>query len=153
VSLYNHGRGSPTDKTDEQYRRGLLLGCLSNATIQKAHFIFDFPRELIGNDELERILVESEYGLGETLVRNPEVSDQLLEQLYKREGVFANIPDQRLAHLVHSSRENERINTNNDDDYSPDLGTTAFRMRSYSLSKPRHQLRFGKRFSLIFSTL
>jgi hypothetical protein len=122
IALYNHGRGSPTDKIDEQYRRGLLLGCLSNAAIQKVHFIFDFPRELIGDDELKRILMESEYGLAETLVRNPEVSDQLLEQLYKREGAFANVPDQRLANLVHSSRENERINTNNDDDFGPDLG-------------------------------
>ena len=68
VALYNHGRGSPTDKADEQYRRGLLLGCLSNATIQKAHFIFDFPRELIGDNELQRVLVESEYGLAEALV-------------------------------------------------------------------------------------
>lgn len=122
VALYNHGRGSPTDKADEQYRRGLLLGCLSNATIQKAHFIFDFPRELIGDNELQRVLVESEYGLAEALIRNPEVSDQLLEQLYKRDGAFANVPDDRLANLVYSSRENERINTNNDDDHSPDLG-------------------------------
>ncbi|SFO17625.1 hypothetical protein SAMN05216330_10290 [Bradyrhizobium sp. Ghvi] len=122
VALYNHGRGAPADKADEIYRRGLLLGCLSNATIQKAHLIFDFPRELIGDDEFEHILGESEYGLAETLVRNPAVSDKLLEQLYKREGAFASVPDQRLATLVHCSRENERLNTNDDDDYSPDLG-------------------------------
>lgn len=122
VALYNHGRGAPTDKADEIYRRGLLLGCLSNATIQKAHFIFDFPRELIGDDEFEHILRESDHGLAETLVRNPAVSDRLLEQLYKREGAFASVPDQHLATLVHSSRENERLNANHDDDYSPDLG-------------------------------
>lgn len=122
VALYNHGRGVPTDKTDEHYRRGLLLGCLSNTTIQKAHHIFDFPRELIGDDELERILLESEYDLPRTLILNPEVSDELLEELYKRDGVFANLPDRRVASLVHSSRENDRISTNNDDDYGPDLG-------------------------------
>lgn len=121
-ALYNHGLGTPTDTTDAQYRRGLLLGCLSNTTIQKTHFIFDFPRELIGSAEIERLLYEADYALAETLIRNPEVSDKLLEQLYKFEGPFEALPEDRLSALISGSRHNERLNTNNDDDHSPDLG-------------------------------
>ena len=121
-ALYRHGIEPPSDAADEAYRRGLRIGCLSNVTIQKAHWVYDFPRDLLGEDEIQRILADAEFVEAETLICNPEISDDLLGQLYRREGPFAELADERLAQLVSSSGKNERLNTNEDDDHSPDLG-------------------------------
>jgi hypothetical protein len=121
-ALYKHGREVHADANDEMYRRGLRMGCLSNATIRSAGWHFDFPRDLLGEEEVQHIFEEADFSEAEALVCNPQISDKLLEQLYKREGPFAKVADERLAQLVSSSGKNERLNTNNDDDESPDLG-------------------------------
>ncbi|MGE9010571.1 hypothetical protein ACO2JO_18455 [Leptospira interrogans] len=120
--LYKHGREANLDRNDEAYRRGLRMGCLSNVTVAAAHFLFDFPRELIGEGELLHVLAEADFLEAEALICNPAVSDRLLEQLYKREVPFAKLTDERLCNLVSCSRKNARINTNEDDNESPDLG-------------------------------
>ena len=55
-------------------------------------------------------------------MRNPSVSDELLEALYLRSGPFASIPDDRWYELIAISTENERLRRNEDDDYGPDMG-------------------------------
>ena len=77
---------------------------------------------MLGEEEVQHIFEEADFSEAEALVCNPQISDKLLEQLYKREGPFAKVADERLAQLVSSSGKNERLNTNNDDDESPDLG-------------------------------
>ena len=46
-ALYKHGREVHLDANDEMYRRGLRMGCLSNATIRRAGWHFDFPRDIL----------------------------------------------------------------------------------------------------------
>jgi hypothetical protein len=119
-ALYKSGIEPHRDATDEAYRRGLRIGCLSNTTIQKL-WLSDFPRDLLGEAETERIFAEAEFAEAETLICNPNLSHKVLEQLYRREGPFAKVADQRLAHLVSSSGKNERLNINRDSDHEPDL--------------------------------
>src|SRR5262249_39684024 len=83
-ALYKHGLEKPADATDERYKRGLRIGCLSNTSVPAAHFSFDFPRDLIGPEEVHRVLATGEDAEAEALICNPSVSDKLLEELYKR---------------------------------------------------------------------
>jgi hypothetical protein len=55
-ALYKHALEKPADAPDERYKRGLRIGCLSNRSVPAAHFVFDFPRELIGPEEIHRVL-------------------------------------------------------------------------------------------------
>ena len=95
-------------------------GFSPNSTI--AHHSWDFPSRLLGEAEVRRILEEADFAEAETLIRNPNVTDTLLEQLYKREGPFAKIDDDRWCGLVSRSHLNERLNGEKEYDDSPDLG-------------------------------
>jgi hypothetical protein len=123
TALYKHGLEKPTDVADARYKRGLRIGCLSNRSVRAAHFVFDFPSELIGPEEIHRVLLAAgESAEAEALICNPSVSDKLLEELYGRTGAFATIPDKRWNHLVYLSRKNERLVTREDSDDMPDTG-------------------------------
>jgi rRNA-processing protein FCF1 len=119
-ALYKHGLEKPADVADERYRRGLRIGCLSNRTV--AHWIGDFPRRLIGPEEIQRIVAAGDDREAEALICNPSISDRLLEELYQRTGAFATLADERWSTLVYLSRRNERLVTNEDDDVAPDMG-------------------------------
>ena len=60
TALYRHSGEPPRDESDAIYKLNLRLGCLSNQTITASHFIFDFPREVIGEREVFRILSEAD---------------------------------------------------------------------------------------------
>jgi hypothetical protein len=74
-ALYKHGLEKPADVADERYRRGLRIGCLSNRTV--AHWIGDFPRRLIGPEEIQRIVAAGDDREAEALICNPSISDRL----------------------------------------------------------------------------
>src|SRR5262249_38804456 len=86
TALYKHGLEKPADATDERYKRGLRIGCLSNQSVPAAHLVFDFPRDLIGPEEIRRVLAAAEDAEAEALICNPSVSDRLLEELYTCTG-------------------------------------------------------------------
>jgi hypothetical protein len=121
-ALYKHSLEPPRDATDAQYKRGLRIGCLSNEAVTAAHFVFDFPRELIGDADLNRVLTAGDASELEALLCNPTVADKLLEELYAHTGVFANIPNERWGSLVYMSRKNERLGTEEEYPDSPDMG-------------------------------
>jgi hypothetical protein len=120
TALYKHGLEKPADAADERYKRGLRIGCLSNQSV--AEFVFDFPRDLIGPEEIHRVLAADENAEAEALICNPSVSDKLLEELYKRTGAFAALAEERWSTLVYLSRKNKRLVTNEDSDAGPDMG-------------------------------
>jgi hypothetical protein len=122
TALYKHGLEKPADAVDERYKRGLRIGCLSNQSVPAAHFVFDFPRDLIGPEEIQRVLAAGEDAEAEALICNPSVSDRLLEELYKRTGAFATLAEERWSSLVYLSRKNKRLVTNEDSDDGPDMG-------------------------------
>src|SRR5262249_33222601 len=100
TALYKHGLEKPADAADERYKRGLRIGCLSNQSVAK--FGFDFPRRLIGPDEIQRVLAADEEA--EALICNPSVSDRLLEELYTRTGACAALAEERWSTLVFRAR-------------------------------------------------
>jgi len=121
-ALYKYGREPAKDEAEAQYKRGLRLGCLSNETIGVINFLLRFPHELIGNEEVERIIVSGEESEIEALFANPKCSDEMLEQLFKGEGPLQKIEEKRRAHLIHVAAKNARINTDESNDGGPDLG-------------------------------
>src|SRR5260370_36933368 len=62
TALYKHGLEKPTNAADERYKRGLRIGCLSNRSVSPPHLVFDFPRELIGPEEIHRVLAAGADG-------------------------------------------------------------------------------------------
>jgi len=122
TALYKHGLTKPADTADERYKLGLRIGCLSNRSVVAAHFAFDFPRRLLGPEEIHRVLAAGEDGEAEALICNPSVSDRLLEELYKRTDAFATLPEERWRNLIYLSRKNERLVTKEDSDDMPDMG-------------------------------
>jgi hypothetical protein len=119
-ALYKHALEKPADAADERYRRGLRIGCLSNRIV--AYWGFDFPRRLVGPEEIQRIVAAGDDAEAEALICNPSVSDRLLEELYKRTGAFATLAHERWSKLIYLSRKNERLVTNKDNDDMPDTG-------------------------------
>jgi hypothetical protein len=79
-------------------------------------------RELIGPEEIDRVLAAGDDGEAEALICNPSVSDKLLEELYGRAAAFATLDEERWCKLVYLSRKNERLVTREDSDDAPDIG-------------------------------
>jgi hypothetical protein len=123
TALYEHSLEPPANNADAVYKEGLRVGCLSNTSVGTAHLIFDFPSDLIGFDETTRILTQGKEPETTALIRNPIISDTLLEALYNRTDAFANMPEERWRRLVSISAKNERLVTRYEyADNSPDLG-------------------------------
>ena len=122
TALYKHGLTKPADTADERYKLGLRIGCLSNRSVVAAHWVRDFPRQLIGREEIHRVLAAGDDAEAEAFICNPSVSDELLEELYKRTDAFATLPEERWRNLIYLSRKNERLLTKEDTDDMPDMG-------------------------------
>jgi hypothetical protein len=132
-ALYKHSVEPPRGATDAQYKRGLRIGCLSNKSVATAHLVSDFPRELIGENELNRILTAGDAAEVEALLCNPSVAENLLEELYTHTGAFAKIVEERWCRLVYLSRKNERIGTEEEYPDSPDTGHYAIHKAIFRL--------------------
>src|SRR5262245_12795620 len=121
-ALYKHSLEPAHDATDAQYKRGIRIGCLSNEAVTTAHIVFHFPRDLIGETELNRVLTSSgDGGELEALLCNPALEHKLLEELYTHTGSFANMPEERWGHLVYVSRKNGRIGVEKEYPDMPDM--------------------------------
>ena len=121
-ALYKHSLELPRDEADAYYKHGLHVGCLSNTTIKAANILLDFPAGLIGEQETWRLLMQAKDEGILALIRNPSISDSLLVSLYKRTGVFAQMPEERWRVLVALSSENERLVTKYEYHDSSDSG-------------------------------
>jgi hypothetical protein len=121
-ALYKYGREPAQDEAEAEYKRGLCLGCLSNETIDAVNWVWPFPHELIGDEEVERIIASGEWSEIEALLGNPKCSDKMLEQLFQGDGPFSKIEEKRRAHLIHVAVKNARINIDRSDNSGPDLG-------------------------------
>jgi hypothetical protein len=122
TALYKHSKEPPRDNADAIYKRSLRLGCLSNQTLTAAHLLFDFPRDVIGEQEVSRILLEADMTAMEALASNPAVSDKLLEQIFSMTGAMEQLPEERRTAAVNYAAMNERINTEKEYYDSPDMG-------------------------------
>jgi hypothetical protein len=99
-ALYKHSLTQPKNESDAIYKRGLRSGCLSNQVVAKVHFLTRFPTDLIGAEEMQRVIAQGEDTETTAIMRNPTVSNELLEALYLRSGPFASLPEERWLMLV-----------------------------------------------------
>jgi hypothetical protein len=121
-ALYKYSLTPPENESDAIYKRGLRIGCLSNQIVGEVHFLMRFPAELIGAEEMQRIIVRGEDAETTAIMRNPSVSDELLEALYLRSGPFASLPEERWYRLIATSAKNERLKAKEDHEDGPDMG-------------------------------
>jgi hypothetical protein len=94
-ALYRRGKDLASDVADERDKKALRIGCLSNHTIwtgSRKRPGKRFPTTFIGLAELQRIFSEGERDEVEALICNPAISEELLEELYRHTGVFAQLP-------------------------------------------------------------
>jgi hypothetical protein len=119
-ALYKHGLEPAHDSSDASYKEGLRIGCLSNNTVVEAHLIFNFPDDIVGREETRRVLTEVDDNEITALLQNPKVSEELLEALYSRKDVFAELPEQQWLRLIYISASNARLVTEYDYSDMPD---------------------------------
>ena len=133
AALYRHSLDPAKSEADAKYKEGIRIGCLSNVTLPQAHFIPNFPKELIGEQETFRIISDGKGSETLALLRNPSVSEKFLEELYQRAGVFAQIPEERRADLVAYSANNQRLKTRKDTEDMPDMGLYGIHKAIFSM--------------------
>lgn len=119
AALYQKSHAKPADHLQERYLRGLRIACLSNEVVLRH---FDFPEGVLGTEEFARLINEGDDEYLAALLSNPNVADKFLETLYKNEGYFASLPDERRRCLVYLSSCNPRLTTQEDFEDGPDLG-------------------------------
>ena len=123
AALYQKSLAKPADHLQERYLRGLRFACLSNEVVGIRHFLgAGFPENVLGTEEFARLVDEGEEDELATLLTNPNIAEEVLEALYKNEGLFASLSDERRRRLVLLSTMNPRLTTNEDSEYGPDLG-------------------------------
>jgi hypothetical protein len=71
---------------------------------------------------MQRIISCGEDAEATAIMRNPNMSDRLLEALYLRSGLFASLPEERWLKLIIASARNERLRRKEDSDAGPDMG-------------------------------
>lgn len=117
AALYQKSRATPTDLLNERYLYGLGVACLSN---EVAEYPFThFPENIIGEEETARLIAENGGAEIAALVSNRNFA-QKIEALYKNEGLFASLSDERRCGMVHLSITNPRLITNERSEYGPD---------------------------------
>jgi hypothetical protein len=120
--LYMKALIAPNTPADARYRKGLRIACLSNQAIASRTFLGSFPRDIIGEDEMRRVLGEADLDEAEALLCNPEIECALLESLYERTEPFSTIPEDRWGGLVSISAKNTRLVDDRHSEECPDLG-------------------------------
>lgn len=107
ATLYRKSRARPTDPLQERYLLGLRIACLSNEVGR--YVLSQFPEDLFGKEEFARLITEGDYQDLSVLLANRNLGDKTLEALYKNEGLFASLPDERRLDLVSLSIDNPRL--------------------------------------------
>lgn|SRR5215469_5708636 len=116
--LYRRGLADPTSPLDGRYRQGLRMAVLAN---RATHELWGFPKAVIGEEEIRRVVVDADWSEAEALLRNPNTSEELLVALYERKDPFSAVPDDRWCDLVSMSAANPRLKVPNDTQEGPDL--------------------------------
>lgn len=120
AALYQKSLAAPAGHLQERYLRGLRIACLSNEVVKNP--FSQFPQDVLGKEEFARLITEGDEEDLAALLPNRTLADEVLKALYKNEGLFATLPDERRRHSVLLSVNNPRLMTNKDSEEGPDLG-------------------------------
>ena len=132
AALYQKSIAKPADHLQERYFQGLRIACLSNEAVKWPPQ--EFPENVVGTEEFARLISEEEGdGILFALFTNPNIADKILESLYKNEGLFVSLSDERRRQLVNGSINNPRLTTNKDSEGYLDLGYMAIQEGIFTL--------------------
>ncbi len=122
--LYKKSHAKPADQIQERYLRGLRIACLSNEVVAAIPMraSSEFPKNVLSEKEFERLMTEGENDEIIALLSNSNLADEVLTALYKNEGLFASLSDERRHLLVAGSANNPRLITNEDSELGLDIG-------------------------------
>lgn len=114
--LYTISFLEPENEFDIIYLKGLKLACLSNQIIcccindlKHAPEIYRFPVNIIGDDELQRIVILGDIDEQTALFTNPAIHPSILVNLYNKKSFFSEIDDERRRGLVFTSINNPKL--------------------------------------------
>ena len=93
AALYQKSLAKPADHLQERYFLGLRIACLSNEVVTNP--MVSFLENVLGNEEFARLISEGESDERSALLTNPRIGDEVLEALYKNEGLFGSLSDER----------------------------------------------------------
>jgi hypothetical protein len=116
--LYQDGLADPVSPLDARYRQGLRMAVPAK---RATHEFWGFPKAVIGEEEIRRVVVDADWSEAEALLRNPNTSEELMVALYERKDPFSAVSDDRWRDLVSMSAANPRLEAPNDTRDGPDL--------------------------------
>lgn len=121
AALYQRSLEPPVDTIDAQRKHGLRVACLSNQVLVETRLLFHFPSEIIGEDEVYRILAVGTDEEMKALLGNPALDTKLIEDIFSLRGLIAELPDERKRTIVYRASKNTRIGVEKEYDDSPDM--------------------------------
>lgn len=113
--LYSRARSG---SMDPEYDKAIRLACLSNTVA--AALLFTWRTSGLSPDEERRLATEGENDEVRVWLQNPNASE-VLRDLYRKNGPFDGVDEQRWMFLVQASSENPRLQTDYSNDDGPDL--------------------------------
>ena len=131
AALYQKSLAKPADHLQERYFRGLRIACLSNEVV--TNHTVSFQENVLGNEEFARLISEGDSDECFALLTNPRIGDEVLEALYKNEGLFVSLSDERRRQLVNASINNPRLTTMKDSEGYLDHGYWAIHEGIFTL--------------------
>lgn len=118
AALYKKTFDKGADHLQQRYLRGLRLACLSNRNL--SGFMIYFPEQPLGKEEVARLIHAGDEEETAAIFANP-LASHLLESLYAKKDMFAEVEDERWRMLVMYSAANPRLADDQDSEDGPDL--------------------------------
>jgi hypothetical protein len=115
------GLAKPSSPSDAARKRGLRVACYGNTGLDYfgSH---DLLADLVSARTKASIVANGAEDELAVLLRNPAVGDKALANLYRKEGPFQKLSDERWRDLVDLAAHNTRIVAAGDEKHGPDWG-------------------------------
>ena len=120
-AIYWKAKSPAENDNDKKYKKGVRLAVLGNETVSHVGFLRGFPEDTIGKEETVRVLLNADDDEAGILLANSGLDDHILLSLYRGKNWAADMDEDRRVMLVSLSSTNERLNTNKDNEFGPDM--------------------------------
>lgn len=100
----------------ERYLKGLRVACLSNEVVRSYGKFHVFEQQ-----ELTALLRDADSAEVQALLVNSSISGEILIQLFRGDGPFALLPEDRRLMMIYWVVENPRLVDDTSDEHGPDL--------------------------------
>lgn len=105
---------------DARLKHGIRVACLSNEALSLANFGMQFPEELVGGEEVRRLLADGTDQELEALVSNPAFDAGMMQSMFSLQPPLSEHPEKRQLNVLHLTARNPRIDIEKGGYESPD---------------------------------